>query len=153
MNKRRQFLGQCAAMLALGPVFAAGEQTKSPLLKVYKSRTCSCCGKWIDHMRAAGFEVEATNVADVNVYKQQYGVPPQLSACHTGIVDGYVIEGHVPADDIIRLLRARLEVTGIAVPGMPMGSPGMESPRPERYETLSFDAAGNIEVFAVHEPG
>jgi hypothetical protein len=150
MNKRRELLGQFAAVLAIGPVFAADKQ--APLIKVYKSPTCGCCSKWIDHVREAGFEVTAANVADVSVYKQEYGVPPSLSACHTGIVEGYVIEGHIPADDIIRLLRERPEVAGLAVPGMPMGSPGMETPSPVRYETLAFRKDGSIEVYAVHAP-
>ena len=151
MSTRRILLGQLAAVLAVGPAIAATESNKSPLIKVYKSPTCGCCSKWIDHVQTAGFQVEATDVVDVAVYKQQYGVPRELSACHTGIVAGYVVEGHVPADDIIRLLREQPDVVGIAVPGMPMGSPGMESPRPERYETLAFDKEGGITVFAVHE--
>ena len=149
MNTRRQFIGQLAMVVAAGPALAT---EKSPLIQVYKSPTCGCCSKWVDHLRDAGFTVEATNVRDVSVYKREYGLPPQLASCHTGIVQGYVVEGHVPADDVIRMLREKPAIKGIAVPGMPMGSPGMEGPNSDRYETLSFDAAGTIAVFAVHGP-
>ena len=149
MSTRRQFIGQLAMVVAVGPALAT---EKSPLIQVYKSPTCGCCSKWVDHMRYAGFEVEASNVRDVGVYKREYGLPPQLASCHTGIVEGYVVEGHVPADDVIRVLKEKPAIKGIAVPGMPIGSPGMEGPNPDRYETLSFDANGEIEVFAVHGP-
>jgi hypothetical protein len=150
MNDRRIFLGKLAALCAATSVNAFAES--GPLVKVYKSKTCGCCSKWVDHLREAGFTVEATNVPDVSVYKRQHGVPPQLASCHTAIVQGYVVEGHVPADDVIRMLKLQPEVLGIAVPGMPLGSPGMEAPNPEYYETLAFDGFGNTEVFAVHEP-
>jgi len=149
MNTRRHFIGQLAMAVVVGPAFAA---ENNPLIQVYKSPTCGCCGKWVDHLRDAGFAVEATNVRDVSVYKREYGLPPQLASCHTGIVQGYVVEGHVPADDVIRMLRDKPAIKGIAVPGMPLGSPGMESPNPVRYETVSFDAAGETAVFAVHSP-
>ena len=148
---QRRELIRATAVIGLGwPL--AGLAADAPRMQVYKSPTCGCCGKWVDHMRAAGFEVEATNVEDVNAYKQQYGVPPQLASCHTAIVGGYVVEGHVPADDVSRLLKLKPEAVGIAVPGMPLGSPGMEAPNPQRYETLLFFADGSTEVFAVHEP-
>jgi hypothetical protein len=151
MNSRRLFLAQLSAFVIAGPTVVRAE-VKAPLVQVYKSATCGCCSKWADHLRAAGFAVEATNVPDVNLYKLEYGVPPRLASCHTAVVEGYVVEGHVPADDVIRLLRQRPEILGIAVPGMPLGSPGMESSNPERYETIAFDAAGSQTVFAVHEP-
>jgi hypothetical protein len=137
-------------MLA-GPLVARAADA-GPLVQVYKSPTCGCCGKWVDHLRAAGFTVQATNVADVNQYKLEYGVPIQLASCHTAIVEGYIVEGHVPADDVIKMLREKPAIKGIAVPGMPLGSPGMESPNPERYETIAFDADGNTTVFAIHGP-
>ena len=151
MNKRRQFLSQITALLVAGPLVARAEAT-DPLVQVYKSATCGCCSKWVDHLRAAGFTVEATNVPDVNLYKLEYGLPAQLASCHTAIVEGYVVEGHVPADDVIKMLRQQPAIKGIAVPGMPLGSPGMESPNPERYETIAFDADGKTTVFAVHAP-
>jgi len=152
MQHRRSFLFQCVAFLATGPVLADDDKDKEQVVRVYKSPTCGCCGKWVEHLRAAGFVVEATNVADVNRYKLEYGVPRQLGSCHTATVGGYVVEGHVPAEDIIRLLNEKPDIVGIAVPGMPLGSPGMEAPNPERYETIAFDAAGNTTVFAVHDP-
>ena len=151
MQERRKFLKHLIGLFATVPV-AGWAADKNPLVQVYKSPTCGCCSKWVDHLRDAGFRVEARNVRDVNAYKLEYGLPIELASCHTAIVDGYVVEGHVPADDVIRMLRERPDIKGIAVPGMPLGSPGMESPNPERYETLAFDAAGNTSVFAVHDP-
>ena len=151
MNNRRQFLSRLTALLVAGPAVAHAEAT-GPLVQVYKSPTCGCCSKWVDHLRAAGFTVQATNVSDVNQYKLEHGVPPKLASCHTAVVEGYIVEGHVPADDVIKMLRQKPAIKGIAVPGMPMGSPGMESPNPERYETIAFDAEGVTTVFAVHEP-
>jgi hypothetical protein len=143
------------ALLAAGPAVAfaaATEDRKSYVVNVYKSSTCGCCGKWIDHMRAAGFTVQSSDVPDVNVYKIHYGVSPQIASCHTALVEDYVVEGHVPAEDVARLLREKPAVKGIAVPGMPIGSPGMEGPNPVAYETLSFTKDGIVEVFAEHVP-
>lgn len=156
MLHRRKFLLQSLIVLASAPAVAQAEkdaeEISAQVVRVYKSPTCGCCGKWVEHLRAAGFRVEATNVADVGRYKLEYGVPMQLGSCHTAIVGGYVVEGHVPANDIIRLLSEKPDIAGIAVPGMPLGSPGMEAPNPERYETIAFDEAGNLTVFAVHDP-
>ena len=151
MNQRRVFIGQFAALFAVGPVAVFAEST-GPLVQVYKSRTCGCCSKWVDHMRTAGFDIEATNVPDVGVYKLEYGVPRALGSCHTAVVEGYIVEGHVPADDVIKMLRQKPAIKGIAVPGMPMGSPGMESPNPQPYDVIAFDSAGNTSVFATHTP-
>ena len=103
-------------------------------------------------MREAGFDVTATNVGDVGVYKERYGLPLQLASCHTAVVSGYVVEGHVPATDVKRMLAEQPDIVGIAAPGMPLGSPGMESPRPEAYDVVAFDADGNTTVFASHVP-
>ena len=97
-----------------------------PEVTVYKSATCGCCGKWIEHMQDAGFKVTAHNRQDMNQIKEEHGVAYELRSCHTAVVDGYVLEGHVPAGDIRRLLKERPAVDGLAVPGMPSGSPGME---------------------------
>jgi hypothetical protein len=118
---------------------------------VYKSATCGCCAKWNDHMRTAGFTVNSTDLPDVAPVKDKHGVPAPLRSCHTAVVDGYVIEGHVPADVIKKLLRERPAVVGIAVPGMPMGSPGMEGPpgsRVDSYNVVSFDKSGATKVYA-----
>jgi hypothetical protein len=118
---------------------------------VYESPTCGCCASWAGHLRAYGFPVEEVHVDDVQAVKAHYGIPDSLQSCHTAVVDGYVVEGHVPAGDIARLLTERPEAAGLAVPGMPTGSPGMEvSGRPaERYEVLLVDEAAAT-VFARH---
>ena len=104
----------------------------------------------MDHLRKSGFTVEARDVTDLKAVKRKQGVPATLESCHTGLVDGYVVEGHVPADVIDQLLRERPKVVGLAVPGMPVGSPGMEAPgqRAERYDVIAFDASGGTRVFA-----
>lgn len=119
-------------------------------ITVYKSPTCGCCKEWVKHLQANGFKVTAKDVSDVEPYKQANGVPPTLGSCHTARVNGYTIEGHVPAGDIQRLLKERPKVRGLAVPGMPTGSPGMEGAYKERYETLTFDRNGRTTVYARH---
>lgn len=131
-------------------LFAVSCAALATEISVYKSPTCGCCSKWVRHLEANGFTVKAYDVKDVNSYKDRYGVPVPLGACHTAVVDGYVVEGHVPASDIKRLLAERPSIKGIAVPGMPAGSPGMEGPVTEKYEVLSFDANGETKTFARH---
>ena len=136
-------------------VFAAPALAEKTAIMVYKSPTCGCCTKWIDHLEANGFEVSAVDVRDTWPVKEKHGVPAELASCHTAVVGPYVVEGHVPADDVARLLRERPDVKGLAVPDMPLGSPGMEASDPsrhERYEVLSFDAEGKVEVFETHGP-
>lgn len=123
-----------------------------PTVLVYKSPTCGCCNGWVEHMEAAGFVVDARNTTDLMTVKRDGGVPPQMSSCHTAIIDGYVVEGHVPAEQVKQLLADRPEVAGIAVPGMPIGSPGMEGPNPSPYEVLSFTHSGEAAVFATVDP-
>lgn len=122
-----------------------------PLVTVYKSPTCGCCQKWADHMEAAGFPVETVDVTDLGAVKAEHGVPAQYGSCHTAAVDGYAVEGHVPAEDVKRLLAEGPAAAGLAVPGMPVGSPGMETPgRPaDRYEVLLVQG-GDATVFAQH---
>lgn len=117
---------------------------------VYRSPTCGCCTAWVEHMRAAGFRVQVEDRVDLAPVKAEAGVPFDLSSCHTAVVEGYVVEGHVPAEDVRRLLAERPDVKGLAVPGMPVGSPGMEGPRPEPYTVVAFDGEGGREVFARH---
>ena len=107
---------------------------------------------WVAHLELHGFTVKTTDVPNVGPLKARNGVPGQLTSCHTAIIDGYVIEGHVPASDIQRLLAERPQVTGLAVPGMPQGSPGMEGPNPERYSVLTFDPSGTVTTFSTHGP-
>ena len=137
----------CASALVLLSARAAAERVQ--LVTVYKSPACGCCGEWVKHLRGNGFRVEAHDVADVSPIRRRYGVPGSLASCHTAIVEGYAIEGHVPASDIERLLRERPRVAGLAVPGMVIGSPGMEQGRPQPYDTLAFDERG-YRVFARH---
>jgi hypothetical protein len=119
-------------------------------ITVYKSPTCGCCSAWVDHLKAHGFRVAVKNADNLGVIKQEQGVSRELASCHTATVEGYVIEGHVPAADIKRLLAERPAVAGLAVPGMPMGSPGMEGPRKESYQVISFDKEGQTAVFSHH---
>ncbi len=115
---------------------------------VYKSPTCGCCSAWIEHVERNGFRCTVHNLPDLTETKAAFGVPRALESCHTAQVGGYLVEGHVPADLIQRLLREKPAVRGIAVPGMPIGSPGMEGGRPERYDVLLFDRAGKTRVYA-----
>ena len=118
-------------------------------ITVYKSATCGCCKEWVKHLQANGFSVKAHDVSDLMAHKTANGVPLKLGSCHTATVDGYVIEGHVPATDIKRLLKVRPAVSGLAVPGMPVGSPGMEQgDHKDRYDVLTFDKQGKTGVFA-----
>ncbi|NJP05919.1 MAG: DUF411 domain-containing protein [Chloroflexaceae bacterium] len=117
---------------------------------VYKSPTCGCCSDWVEYLEEHGYTVTVEEVTDLVAIKQQYHVPPDMGSCHTALIDGYVIEGHVPVEDIERLLSERPDVLGIAVPGMPPGSPGMEIENypPQPFEVLTFDVGGNATVYA-----
>jgi len=143
---RRGFLGLSAAAIA-----ACGASAPAKAITVYRSPSCGCCGGWVDHLRAAGFEVAVEMMDDVTLVATRLGVPERLRSCHTGEAAGYFIEGHVPASDVERLLKERPAARGIAVPGMPVGSPGMEmGNRRDPYHTLLVDRGGAISVFAVH---
>ena len=137
---RRHVLG----LMAAGPMVLASRAHANalPALVVHHDPTCGCCHKWVDHLRANGFSVTLTDEPSMKAVKARLGVPPALAACHTGEVGGYVIEGHVPADAIKRLLAERPSARGLAVPGMPIGSPGMEveGSAPEIYDVMLFGA-------------
>jgi hypothetical protein len=148
MISRRLFVFGAGAGLALAALPAAHAQYK-PLVTVYKSLACGCCGEWEKYMRASGFRLETNPVADVTPLKRRYGIPESLYSCHTATVGGYVLEGHVPAADVKRLLRERTKTTGLAVPGMIPGSPGMEQGVPQPYSSIAFDDRGTW-VFARH---
>jgi len=139
-----------AEPLGSGPVSADFVQTRADI-KVFKTPTCGCCSDWVTHLEDNGFQVEAVDVShqQLNAIKQTAGLSRELASCHTGFIDGYVVEGHVPADDIRKLLELRPAVTGLSVPGMPIGSPGMEmGDRLDPFHVVSFDEAGNTEVFS-----
>ncbi|MDT8341126.1 MAG: DUF411 domain-containing protein [Longimicrobiales bacterium] len=136
--------------LALGAARTvnAGEE-----IVIYKSPTCGCCSLWADHLEAAGFEVKLVDEAGMLALKKELGVPAELASCHTAVIAGRVVEGHVPADAIRRFLgdeEAMETWAGIAVPGMPVGSPGMEveGRAPDPYHVVAFDRAGNTAPFA-----
>ncbi len=114
---------------------------------VYKSPTCGCCNAWIDHLKENGFSVEARNQSDMTSIKDAMGVPRNLRSCHTAQVGGYLVEGHVPAELITQMLTEKPEIHGLSVPGMPMGSPGMEGPRNDPYDILAFSKDGSIQLY------
>ncbi|MDD4904635.1 MAG: DUF411 domain-containing protein [Methylobacter tundripaludum] len=119
-------------------------------VEVFKSPHCGCCGKWIEHLQQSGFQVNTREVNDVPAARKKLGMPDRLGSCHTAKVSDYVIEGHVPAADILRLLKEKPNALGLAVPAMPPGSPGMETAKPVPYETLLVQADGSTRVFASH---
>jgi len=148
----RRTLGLGALALALS-LTSSGLQAQKPLtVQVFKDATCGCCANWIEHLRRAGFAPTASNVADLQSVKDVYKVPAQARSCHTALVGGYVIEGHVPMADIQRLLKEKPAVAGLAVAGMPIGSPGMEGPNPRPYDVLAFDKSGKTTVFSTQRP-
>lgn len=139
-----------SSLLALVVSAAAACAQAAPPVEVFKSPSCGCCGKWVEHMRANGFQVTTHDMPDVSPARSRLGMPNRLASCHTAKVGNYVVEGHVPAADIQRLLREKPKALGLAVPSMVPGSPGMESPKPVPYETLLVEADGSTRVFAKH---
>lgn len=156
MNRsmRRVALGAGFLTLALTTGAASPPATEAaamgPTITVYKDPGCECCDRWIEHLIKHGYRVNAKDTPDMTKIEKSLGVPEGLTACHTAVVNGYLIEGHVPAADIDRLLKQKSHVAGLAVPGMPGGSPGMESASSEHYQVLSFDKTGKTKVFASH---
>lgn len=151
MLKRSVFRVVAVAAVLAWSTGATAQQAAS-VVQVYKSPTCGCCSKWVDHLRASKFTVRTTDTEDMDAVKARYKVPAALQSCHTAIVGGYVIEGHVPASDVQRLLKEKPAIVGIAVPGMPTGSPGMEVPgqKADAYDVIAFDKTGRTTVFASH---
>lgn len=143
--KRRQF-----SLLALAGALglpALARAAAAPVIEVYKSESCGCCGAWVEHLKANGFTTRVTNVENPSDYRERAGIPDELGSCHTGMVAGYALEGHVPAAEIKRLLAERPKARGLAVPGMPLGSPGMEGPRKDPYEVFLVDSTGRATVY------
>lgn len=147
MNRRHALsLAAGAIALAALPRLATAAL---PVVEVFKNPSCGCCGAWVDHLKAAGFTVKVTLVDDNAALRQRYGLPEKFASCHTAVVAGYVVEGHVPAAEVKKLLAQKPAAVGIAVPGMPVGSPGMEmGPRKDPYEVLLIDRLGRERVFA-----
>jgi hypothetical protein len=156
MTKRTRFAALAAAFIALSLTTAAARipgvstGTKKPTITVYKDPACGCCKNWIAYLQKHGYTVDAKDSPNMSEIKHSLGVPDGLTACHTAVVNGYLIEGHVPAEDIDRLLSQKPTVAGIGVPGMPMGSPGMDGGVKQHYQVLSFDRKGKTKVFASH---
>lgn len=123
-------------------------------LHVYKTETCGCCALWVEHLEAAGFEVTVENLsnAELTALKERHGIPFELTSCHTALAGRYVLEGHIPAKSIRAFLEAAPDVAGLAVPGMPLGSPGMEHPNAQPYDVIAFDRKGNRTVFERIDP-
>jgi hypothetical protein len=150
MNRRR-FFKSAAALATLSalpglPAFAAPSGLE---VQVFKSPTCGCCGSWVEHLRAAGFTVKVTEVDDTSAARRRLGLPDRYGSCHTATVGGYVLEGHVPAAEVKRLLASKPKAIGLAVPGMPPSAPGMDVPgRKDPYQVLLVDASGQSTVFA-----
>lgn len=145
--------GFTLGLLWMSPLIAADSENSQPRIEVWKSATCECCGNWVKHLEANGFavHVNAADSASLSRLKREAGVTDKLAACHTAKIDGYVIEGHVPASDIKRLIAERPEAMGVTVPGMPIGSPGMEQGgETEHYDVLLLNKDGTTQVFARH---
>jgi hypothetical protein len=141
-------LMMCAGLLAA----ASAQRPAATMVQVYKSPTCGCCSQWMEHLRQHGFSVQSTDLEDVTAIKAKHGVPKQVQSCHTALVGGYVVDGHVPAADVQRMLKERPAIVGIGVAGMPIGSPGMEVPgvKPQAYSVMAFDKQGKSEIYATH---
>jgi hypothetical protein len=141
--------GTLACAAVVGAV-ATTQAPPAPAVLVYKSPSCGCCKAWMSHLEANGFKVTGKDVDNVQPVKDDVGLPAKLASCHTAIVDGYVVEGHVPAADIQRLLKERPKIVGLSAPGMPPSSPGMDQPGNIPYDVIAFDAKGNTTVYAKH---
>src|SRR5262245_27087869 len=144
------------AVVTLGYAAAAQQATSSsalPKVTVYKTSSCGCCKLWVEHLKSSGFDVQAMDVssADVRNVSKMAGLKDEDTSCHTAKVGNYVVEGHVPADDIKRLLKEKPAIAGIAAPGMPKGSPGMEQGAKEAYDVIAFKKDGTSTVFAKHK--
>jgi hypothetical protein len=147
---RREMLLRAAALAVGGGSYArrlAASAPKTPML-VYRDPGCGCCMKWVEIMRTSGFDVSVSDTTGMPAIKRRYNVPEAVQSCHTALVGGYIIEGHVPADLIRKLLKEKPKLTGLAVPGMVVGSPGMEGAPKQGYDVVTFDAAGRTTVYA-----
>lgn len=141
----RTTVRSCAIVAVLG--LSGLAHAAPPIVDVFKTATCGCCEEWTRHLQENGFTVKVNNVPDPGDYRQKFGIPKELGSCHSAKVGGYAIEGHVPAADIKRLLASRAKARGLAVPGMPMGSPGMEMGQREAYDVLLVKPDGKTTVF------
>jgi hypothetical protein len=161
MLNRRAFIARTGGLVVAGLAGAraglyaldgALQSSADPTITIYKSKSCGCCTKWVDHLKASRFGVVVHDREEMDEVKDWLGVPRDLRSCHTGQVGGYVIEGHVPASDIRAALAKKPKIAGLAVPGMPTGSPGMEVPgkKADAYEVIAYKQDGTTQVFARH---
>lgn len=152
MTTRRDWLQMSIGALLIGvparALDAVAPAAQNTPIEVWKSPTCGCCTLWVDHMRANGFQPTVHDVLDVAPIKRKLGVPSALESCHTAVVAGFALEGHVPADVVRQMLKTKPQIAGLAVPGMPMGSPGMEGSRKDPYNVVAFTRSGTTSVFA-----
>lgn len=148
LTRRRLLVGMAAGAALLVPGYSRGADI-SKQMTVYREPSCGCCEKWAGLVSRAGFNVRVVNRSDMQDLKRQLGIPANLTSCHTAVVDRFLIEGHVPIEDILRLLKQRPAIRGIAVPGMPVGSPGMEVPdgTKESFKVIAFDHTGQAVSF------
>ncbi len=147
MNRRQLLTTLLATAFATPLLASAAAATTTPVIDVYKSASCGCCKAWVEHLQKNGFTVRAHDVANAPAYRAKFGIPDELGSCHTGMVNGYALEGHVPAREIKRLLAQRPKAVGLAVPGMPQGSPGMETGRSDPYDVVLVQANGRHRVY------
>jgi hypothetical protein len=156
MTSRRDFVAQAGglALAALGARAGWAQLVRPPgtAITVYKSASCGCCAKWVDHLRSHGFTPTVHDEENMDAIKDEMGVPQDLRSCHTALLGRYLVEGHVPAEDLHRLITEHPAVLGLAVPGMPRSSPGLARPgdAPEPYQVVAFAAGGKTSVFAKH---
>lgn len=143
MKKHLLLKAAIVGMLSVNLAAAAA----TPIIEVYKSESCGCCSEWVKHLEANGFTVKAQNVANPSDYREKFGMPDKIGSCHTGFIQGYALEGHVPANEIKRLIVEKPKAKGLAVPAMPLGSPGMEGPRKDPYDVLLVKADGKFSVY------
>ena len=149
MIRRLVVLVLAVAATGLGVrALRSGPAPATTVVTVYRSKSCGCCAKWVDHLRAAGFTVVVHDTDDLDAVMTDFNVPRQLASCHTAKVGAYVIEGHVPADLIAKVLQEHPVIAGLAVPGMVTGSPGMEGGAPQSYDIVAWTAAGHTSVYA-----
>lgn len=153
MRRKYSLIVICVLVLS-GCTRAADPTAESEyLVTVYKNESCGCCNAWVEHLQKAGFIVQVHNLDNLGPTKERVGIPPAMGSCHTAEVGGYFVEGHVPADDIKRLLRERPEAKGLTVPGMPVGSPGMEAPSGEvqPYDVILVSKGGSTSVYTHYD--
>jgi hypothetical protein len=139
-----------AALILIFKTSHINADTALPVVTVYKSPTCGCCKKWVSHLESNGFKVDVNNLSNLDLVKKKFGIEPQFQSCHTAKIGNYVVEGHVPATDIKKMLAEKPDIYGLAVPGMPMGSPGMEGSRKDNYNVLAIKNGASPTIFSSH---